>query len=197
MFTASKLIGEAYGGNDNHAVIFGLEKIRKEASFIALVLPQETPYVLLKSVKLEYLFTDLGLIMSSGDSSVGTKRLARRFFWFETRVTGVMFETAGYGVTDFDCEIKFNLGNEVISIDVKKHEDPLARVIVAILSDLSRTQSRNAQRLRLAEATLTRSVFNSERINGGPEERANIVALLDEFNPESYAVAFLPHLPQK
>lgn len=195
MFTAAKnLAGEAMGTSDNCSVILQKERARAESSFAAMVMPHETPYVLMKSAKKEFLFTDHGLIISSGEAAVGTKRLVRRYNWFEVIVKNVMFETAGYSVTDLDCEVKFTIGNESISIDCKKQDDANARILVALLSDLARCQARNAQRLKLAEATLTRTVFNSSHLNGDAEERANITALVNEFDPESYAPVFQRHL---
>lgn len=187
-------MSEAIGTADNCNVILQKEKVRAESSFITLLLPDETPYILLKSIKKEYLFTDQGVLISAGEAAVGTKRLARRYNWFEAPIRYVMFETAGYGVTDLDCEIKFTIGSENISVDCKKQEDPNARLVVSTLADLARVQARNAQKLRLVESTLTRTVFNGTHLNGDANERANINALLDELNPVSYAAVFERHL---
>lgn len=191
MFTATKnLMSEAIGTADNCSVVLQKDKARSESSFATLLVPGETPYILLKSIKKEYLFTDQGVLISSGEAAVGTKRLARRYNWFESPIRFVMFETAGYGITDLDCEIKFTIGSENISVDIKKQDDPNARIAVATLADLARVQSRNAQKLRLVESTLTRTVFNGAHLNGDADERANINTLLDELNPLSYADVF-------
>lgn len=194
---AKNLVGEALGTSDNCSIILQKEQARAQSSFAALMMPHETAYVLMKSVKKEYLFTDHGLIISAGEAAVGTKRLARRYNWFESIIRNVMFETAGVGLTDLDCEVKFTIGNESISIDCKKQDDPNARILVSLLSDLARTQARNAQCLKLAEATLTRSIFNGTRLNGDADERANIVALVNQFDPESYAPVFQRHLSNR
>jgi hypothetical protein len=66
------------------------------------------PYFVIKTKQDEYCFTGKVLLHCEGTSATSTKRLCKRFLWYNNKLADVMFETAGK--IDRDCELKFTLG---------------------------------------------------------------------------------------
>ncbi len=78
----------------------------------------EKIFFLIKSKKDEYCFTNIALIHVDGDSAVSSKRTIKRYEYGTEQVAHVTLETAG--TLDMDVELKFSIGGQVFSIDVRK-----------------------------------------------------------------------------
>ena len=61
---------------------------------------------------LQYIFTDKAFVAVFGEAAAGKKRLIRRWDFYDEYISEVVFETAGVGATDHDCELKFVIGRE-------------------------------------------------------------------------------------
>ncbi|RLN94830.1 hypothetical protein BBJ28_00026087, partial [Nothophytophthora sp. Chile5] len=105
------------------------------------LLPTETVVFSLLSTKEEFTFTNMALLKLGGESSTTTRKLVERFDYRDNTIKHVQFETAG--LADRDCEIKFHIGSERVSIDVAKAEQSPARDFYKVLEILSREQITN------------------------------------------------------
>ncbi len=182
--SATKLMGEAIGTNDNCSVI-PRERIRQESIYNQFLLTNELVYILLKSTKKEYFFTERAFVVVYGEAAVGTKRMIERYEYAEYPITGLHFETAGVGVTDFDCELKFTSGSRFYSVDIKKNETDKAACVFRFLMDLQNAQTRNAKMLRLAEQAFSRNkIINGD--NNASNDFETIELMLAKYNPVSY-----------
>lgn len=190
--SASKLMGEAIGTSDDCTIV-PRERIRQESAYNQYLVPSETPYILLKSTKREFFFTSHAYYMIQGEAAVGTKRMIHRFEYADYPISNVHFETAGMGVTDFDCEIKFHVAGQFISIDVKKSETDKAAVIFRTLCDLASVQARNAKHYRLSEIALGRSHYYHQGVDASLKTEQDftfIQTMLERFNPQDYSAVF-------
>ena len=121
---------------------------------LTFTLPSDTVYIYLKAGKEEFIFTDRALISLKGSSATSPKRLVTRYEYNSHPISGVQFETFGLGVTDRDCEIKFIIGNEHISIDVWKQEIETAKLYYKTLVELEHAVSKNIRLSGIACAFL-------------------------------------------
>jgi len=87
----------------------------------------------------------------------GVKRFVTRQDWQISNIdlASIKFTTPGAGVTDYACEIDFNLGPSRIHIEVVKSEIEKAKVFFIFLIELASEQQRNAA--CLSEARLNKS----------------------------------------
>lgn len=180
-----KVLSEVAGISDNCSVHFR-DQALSHATFAHFLLPNEKPFILLKSLKAEYIFTNLAYIFSYGEAAAGKKRNINRYDYSLHKISNVSFETAGMSVTDQDCEIKFHLDGGEVSIDVKKPETELAIAVYRVLLQLSLEQQRDAEKMDLAKASLTQAHFHVD----GEVQVNNHLLLVEQvitkFNPVSY-----------
>ena len=157
---------------------------------LSYMIPGEIPYFLLRSKKEEYLFTNLAYICSKGESAANTRRLTIRHNYFESIITNVMFETAGIGMTDRDCELKFNIAGQHHSIDIWKNETEEAKGIYRCLVELSRNMVRNDVLMTFAREAL-KSTKNDNPLNEhGFISMQWAEAVMGRYKPESYDHVF-------
>lgn len=90
-----KTLGADVMGTSDNCVPIGRFGDEKAGDMFSFLLPGEVPWILLKSKVMEFMFTDLAFIQIERDNAVGSKRLVRRFPYFENAITNVCFETAG------------------------------------------------------------------------------------------------------
>jgi hypothetical protein len=110
---------------------------------MSYVLPGEIPYVMLKSVKEEFIFTDCALLVIKG-GTVGTKKSVTRLEYCNYNFSEVGLKTPGVSVTDLDGEIAFRInGRELITIDIRKDEWEAAKPLYYALVRLQRAQHHN------------------------------------------------------
>lgn len=128
-----KLAADALGLSDIGAVIDPADYDQVDADDFLFHEDGERIYFLIKSKKDEYCFTNLALVHVDGESAVSSKRSIRRYPWSTHQVRDVIFETAGK--IDLDVELKFNIGDVRVSIDVRKQfGEPLKDVYKALTS---------------------------------------------------------------
>ena len=123
----------------------------------------ERIFFLIKSKKDEYCFTNLALIHVDGDSAVSSKRSIKRYDWASHPVRGVAIETAG--TIDMDIELKFTIGDEDFSIDVRKRFiEPLKDIYKALIAIGKQQKADAAGRehaLRALDATASMHKLNT------------------------------------
>jgi hypothetical protein len=151
--------------------------------------PHEVPFIVLKSGKEEHIFTDHAYVFSKGESATSTRRLISRYSYFEHRFTGVMFETAGMGMSDRDVELKFTIGGHFVSIDIWKKEIQTAIVYYKALCAIASVQAKNATMVSLAKDAISKS-------NTGDvmQSIAWADAVAGRFAPENYGFIFAAFL---
>jgi hypothetical protein len=158
----------------------------------AFLLPGETLLFSFQSAKEEFSFTSQALLTVKGESATTTRKLVERHMFKHEVVRDVKFETAGN--VDRDCEIKFVIGSEHVSIDIAKAEMADARDYYKVLTLLARAQASNERTWDLAKLALERSsdaLYLSE--NSGqtlPRQSDETLAWLSDLyartHPESY-----------
>jgi hypothetical protein len=168
------------------------------------VMPDEKVYIYLKALKEEFIFTDHAIITVIGNSGRGTKRMVTRYDYGAYQLEHVRFETAGYGITDYDCELKFTIGGTDISIDIEKKETDTAVRYYRALVDVQRAQHHNA--LRLA-TTLKVALQREPRLNITSGEVAKTLEAMSldamgfaenihaQYTPTSFSDVFMKHFP--
>ena len=114
-----KLASEALGLSDIGVIVPPADYGKVDADDYLFHEDGEKIFFLIKSKKDEYCFTNFGLIHVDGESAVSSKRSIKRYDFSTTRVSNVTIETAG--TVDRDVELKFTLGQQVFSIDVRKN----------------------------------------------------------------------------
>lgn len=148
----SKLTADITGSADVCKII-PAEQFAQEVAMTYLV-PGEKAYFLLKSKKEEHIFTNLAYICCKGESAANTRRLTTRYSWSSYLVSDVLFETAGIGITDRDCELKFSTNGHAHSIDIWKNETEQAKQVYKCIVVLSKAMSKNATLMALASEAL-------------------------------------------
>ncbi len=187
MFGGTKVMGELLGTNDNCSCI-AKDQVRAQAACVGFILEDELPYCLFKSVKQEYVFTDRALIIYAGEAAVGKKRFVSRFDYTEHIISNVSFETAGMSATDLDCELKFDIGNKQVSIDVKKNEQDIAISYYRGILRVSQAMMQNRQKFRTALEMMGKSLTSGTP--AGKDLEALIEQVYHRYNPISYSDAF-------
>lgn len=113
-----KLAAEALGLSDIGVIVPPSDFDKVDADDYLFHEDNEKIFFLIKSKKDEYCFTNYGLIHVDGDSAVSSKRSIKRYDWATEAIGKVLIETAG--TIDMDVELKFSIGAEEFSIDVRK-----------------------------------------------------------------------------
>lgn len=130
MLTA--LAKDLTGAADICAVVESSEALAKLA-VRPYVLSHEQLLFALASPKEEFAFTDEALVVVRGDSAVNPRKRVERFEFHADDVSDVQFETPGR--LDRDCELRFRIGDQLVSIGIKrKHEPRAKRVYLALLA---------------------------------------------------------------
>lgn len=165
------------------------DKFVSEDSINFYCLDDETPYIYLKSKINEYIFTDQALIKIERDNAAGVKQIISRAHWQLNKLSLIQFETPGAGLTDFACELKFDLGGTKYSIDIVKSEIATARIYYSILLKLSREMRLNNVKLDRAESFAKSSLINDNKnIGQSAIDATNLIH--DTYNVFSYKQVF-------
>jgi len=182
----NKIGASITGSGDNCECVHRDQMAQQHSS--KFLLSDETPFIYLKSAKEDHIFTDRAYVAVRGESTVGQKKLTYRFDYFIHHISNVMFETAGMGVTDKDCELKFTIGGQGVSIDIRKSEQETGILYYRALTALANAQAREAQQLNMfnqINAKITLSASEQKTVHD--QTMANAQAALDHFAPLSYA----------
>jgi hypothetical protein len=176
-----KLASEALGLSDIGVVIGPGDYDKVDADDYLFHEDKEKIFFLIKSKKDEYCFTNLAMVHVDGDSAVSSKRSIRRYPWSSHRVHGVLIETAG--TIDLDVELKFSIGDQTLSIDVRKNFIEQLKDIYKALTSIGHQQAREAQAREhaLQAAGVIGSMY---KLSGAEPEAVSrqYVAVLDALN---------------
>lgn len=200
MFSGAAKIGVgALTGTADNCECVPREKMESELSFQYL-LHGEKPYIFLKSAKEDHIFTDQAYIAVRGQTAGGAKRLIVRADYSKYSISDVMLETGGMGLTDQDCELKFTIAHQAVSVDIKKSEQHTAILYYRALCSLAHAQARHAQHLMLFKDVSAKTTFQiTDSGNGavaGTLQAAqtanfeNSSAILSSLLPLSYKSVF-------
>ncbi len=180
-------IGASITGSGDNCECVPRDQMAQQHS-AKFLLSDETPFIYLKSAKEDHIFTDRAYVAVRGESTVGQKKLTYRFDYFIHHISNVMFETAGMGVTDKDCELKFTIGGQGVSIDIRKSEQETGILYYRALTALANAQAREAQQMNMFNqfnAKITLSASEQKTVHD--QTMANAQAALNHFAPMSYA----------
>jgi hypothetical protein len=167
----TKVLAEGVGAADNCSVVFGKEAIIAVSEYQAFLLPDETPQILLKCIKGEYIFTDIALTIVFGEAAAGRKRNVNRFEYRVHRLKNVSFET--FGTLDNDCSLAVVIGDFPLGIDVKKNEQASGITVYRVLQALAAVQETENRTEKVAIAAFTSSLGSS--LNSDPAVMQNMV----------------------
>ncbi len=137
-----KLASEALGLSDIGSIIQPKDFGSVDADDYLFHEDGEKIFFLIKSKKDEYCFTNLALIHVDGDSAVSSKRSIKRYEYATESIDHVTLETAG--TLDMDIELKFSIGGEGFSIDVRKTFIEQLKDIYKALISISKRQRSDA-----------------------------------------------------
>lgn len=113
-----KFASDALGLSDIGIVVSREDFDKTESDDFVMHETGEVIYFLIKTKSDEYCFTNQALIHVDGDSAISKKRLLKRYDYEHSTVSDVVLETAG--TIDLDIEIKFNIDNIPMTIDIHK-----------------------------------------------------------------------------
>ena len=136
-----RLASEALGLSDIGVIVPASDYDKVDADDYLFHEDGEKIFFLIKSKKDEYCFTNLALIHVDGDSAVSSKRSIKRYDYATNEFSQVTIETAG--TIDMDVELKFQVGGEVFSIDVRKNFIESLKDIYKALVTIGRMQRRD------------------------------------------------------
>eukprot|EP01032_Pedospumella_encystans_P027955 gene27955-31577_t len=180
-------IGASITGSGDNCECVHRDQMAQQHSF-KFLLHDETPFIYLKSVKEDHIFTDRAYISVRGESTMGQKKLTYRFDYFIHHISNVMFETAGMGVTDKDCELKFTIGGQGVSIDIRKSEQETGILYYRALTALANAQARETQQMNLFNQINSKITLSATELTAVHNQTvANAQAALNQFAPTSYA----------
>ena len=138
-----KFAAEALGISDVGVIVSSADYDKVDADDYLFREDGEKIFFLIKSKKDEYCFTNFALIHVDGESAVSSKRMIKRYDYSSNRVGGAKIETAG--TIDMDVELKFYIGEETFSIDVRKDFIESLKDIYKALHTIGKIQARDEQ----------------------------------------------------
>lgn len=193
-----KFAAEAFGLSDIGIIVPPSDYAKVDADDYLFHEDEERIFFLIKSRKDEYCFTNLALIHVDGESAISAKRMIKRYEYATNAVSAVAIETAG--TIDLDIELKFQLGDQAFTIDVRKDHLESLKDIYKALYTIGKLQRKDA--MARENATTAASVLGSMlKLNGaltpeavGQHYRAIVdelnSAVLDRFLRRDYAAVF-------
>lgn len=147
-----KVASDLFGLSDIGQVISPKDYDKVASDDYVLHEDGEQIYFLIKSQRDEYCFTNYALIHLDGTSATSQKRLLKRYSYKNNHISEVKLETAG--TVDLDIEIKFKLGSNSYSIDVRKQDREYLKDLYKSLVKIASIQQENARYLEFAEKSL-------------------------------------------
>lgn len=184
-------------GKGNNCYYVPRESFSSDPSMIYL-LPGEIAFILLKSKKDEFLFTDQGLIFIDGESVTSPKRTVTRTNYCEGHLSNVVLITPG--LADNDFSISFHLTTHW-RIEMAKDELENGKIVVKCLEALSIYQKRNIQHLEMEKFARSSSNRIEFQISSGPSQNQILVdnqaantlwanSMIERYLPLSYKSVF-------
>ena len=159
---------------------------------LSYLLSDEKPYVMMKSNKEEYIFTDCAFVAAVGTSNVGTKRFVHRYEYCEHRFTNVSLYTPGLAAADLDGILNFTINGMEHRIEIKRTEWEDAKKLYQALLSLQRTQYLYALRFATEKDILSKLVFNNATDLDHLGDAISAVAekAVNRYHPVSYGAIF-------
>ena len=136
-----KLAAEALGISDIGKIMDPSDFNKVESDDYVMHEDGEKIYFLIKSKTDEYCFTNLALIHVDGTSAVSSKRLLKRYDYYQHSLSNVLLETAG--TMDLDVEIKFKMGEQSFSVDVDRKQLEKLKDLYKTLIKMSQMMQEN------------------------------------------------------
>ena len=169
-----------------------VSQMAKEADSLSYLRHGEKPYIFLKSKVFEWIFSDLGLTRIERDNAAGVKRTIRRHEWFTNIInTGsVVFTTPGAGITDFSCDLQFQMGNHVFKIDIVKSELEYAKQVYICLNEIAIEQKRNTDCMGIALKQFSTLMAQQDPATLSSLTISMSKELNDKYDPVSFAHVF-------
>lgn len=184
-----KVIAEITGLSDIGTILSPSQFDKADVDDYILHEDDEKIYFVIKTKKDEYCFTNLALLHLDGESAVSSKRKLKRYDYFYNPIDEVVLETAG--TIDLDVEIKFTIGSDNLSIDVKKDQlsqlKGLYKTLIAIstLQDVNKAKfNYGMQGQELASAYLKRA---------GNSTESNVVTEFENIRESIHAYSLKMH----
>ncbi|UJL45880.1 PH domain-containing protein [Virgibacillus sp. NKC19-16] len=151
-----KLASDALGLSDIGKIIGPEDYDKTDADDYVRHEDDEQIYFLIKTKADEYCFTNLALIHVDGENATSSKQTLRRYPYSQHKISDVVMETAGK--VDMDIEIKFQIGNQVLSIDVHKEEIDKLKDLYKALLYISEITHANEVMLDMTSQSLDKAV---------------------------------------
>jgi hypothetical protein len=82
-------------GTGDNCHVLSQSEFNNEPLMKSYLVGDETPYVMLKSAREEFIFTDVAYIAIKGAESIGTKKHVHRYEWHECILSNVTLTTPG------------------------------------------------------------------------------------------------------
>lgn len=193
MFSVGTKIGASITGTADNCECIPREQINQQFSS-KFLLDGEIPFIFLKSSKEDHIITDRAYIAVRGETAGGMKRITYRVDFQGYPLSNVMFESGGMGLTDQDCELKFTIANQNVSIDIRKSDQETGILYYRALTALAIAQARQVQSRQFYVQSSEKSMIQIAETSGAnaAQNRAtqNIslaATLLEQLSPVSYA----------
>ncbi|WP_305767972.1 PH domain-containing protein [Candidatus Epulonipiscium viviparus] len=172
-----KIASDVLGLSDIGKIIEPRDFDKVDADDYILHEDQEKIYFIIKSNKDEYCFTNLAFIHVDGERAISSRRLVKRYNFYESSLSAIAIETAG--TVDLDIELKFTLNDHPFSIDIeKKHLEQLKDIYKALLAirHIRHTDQRNY------EAGLKSLELTAEIMSGKTSDPISLVTEVEKIN---------------
>ncbi|MCM3584644.1 PH domain-containing protein [Mesobacillus maritimus] len=183
-----KLASDALGLSDIGKIIEPQDYDKTDADDYVRHEDNEKIYFLIKTKADEYCFTNLAIIHVDGENAVSSKRTLKRYPYSHYKISNVLLETAGR--VDLDIEIKFQLGNENLSIDVDKKQIDKLNDLYKALVYISEVTRENDTMLELANQSLDKAVTVLHNARTNETQLADQYKQLTEFGFQWLESAF-------
>ena len=151
-----KIAADALGLSDIGMIIGPNDYDKTDADDYVMHEDNEKIYFLIKTKADEYCFTNLAIIHVDGMSAASSKRTLKRYPYSQHKVSGVVLETAGK--IDMDVEIKFQIGNVTIDVDVRKDQIEQLKDLYKALLRISEISYENEIIHNIAAQSLDKAV---------------------------------------
>lgn len=151
-----KIAADALGLSDIGRIIGPTDYDKTDADDYVMHEDNEKIYFLIKTKADEYCFTNLAIIHVDGMSATSSKRTLKRYPYSQHKVSGVVLETAGK--IDMDVEIKFQIGNVTIDVDVRKDQIEQLKDLYKALLRISEISYENEIIHNMAAQSLDKAV---------------------------------------
>lgn len=147
-----KMASDALGLSDIGRIIKKEDFDKAQSDDFVLTEDGEKIHFLIKSKSDEYCFTNRALIHLDGEKATSSKRNIHRYDYYQNPIRSVSVETAG--TIDLDLEIKFQIGDQYLSIDIAKDEGEAIADLYKSLIAISHIQEDDQRQTNFAKDSI-------------------------------------------